>query len=80
MLGALLDAPSIPTEMDPEPTPAWLRLTEWTEVVGVNMIMAVNDLRALQVCVVFGCGGWVWWEELMRGKGLGCRHGRRWRV
>ncbi|KAJ1310131.1 hypothetical protein OPQ81_006876 [Rhizoctonia solani] len=48
MLGALLDPPPIPTQADPEPKPAWLRLTEWTEVVGVNMIMAVNDLRSLQ--------------------------------
>ncbi|CAE6457312.1 unnamed protein product [Rhizoctonia solani] len=48
MLGALLEAPPIPTQADPEPTPAWLRLTEWTEIVGVNMIMAVNDLRSLQ--------------------------------
>ncbi|KAH7340527.1 MED7 protein-domain-containing protein [Rhizoctonia solani] len=48
MLGALLEAPPIPTQADPEPTPAWLRLTEWTEIAGVNMIMAVNDLRALQ--------------------------------
>ncbi|CAE6472077.1 unnamed protein product [Rhizoctonia solani] len=48
MLGALLEAPPIPTQADPEPTPAWLRLTEWTEIAGVNMIMAVNDLRSLQ--------------------------------
>ncbi|CCO26297.1 hypothetical protein BN14_00317 [Rhizoctonia solani AG-1 IB] len=48
MLGALLEAPPIPTQADPEPTPAWLRLTEWTEIAGVNMIMAVNDLRTLQ--------------------------------
>jgi mediator of RNA polymerase II transcription subunit 7 len=51
MLGALLEAPPIPTQADPEPKPAWLRLTEWTEIVGVNMIMAVNDLRSLQVGV-----------------------------
>ncbi|KAL5635901.1 hypothetical protein ACGC1H_004639 [Rhizoctonia solani] len=52
MLGALLEAPPIPTQADPEPTPAWLRLTEWTEIAGVNMIMAVNDLRSLQVGVL----------------------------
>ncbi|KAB5589272.1 hypothetical protein CTheo_7289 [Ceratobasidium theobromae] len=48
MLGALLEAPPIPTQENPEPTPTWLRLTEWTEIAGVNMIMAVNDLRTLQ--------------------------------
>ncbi|KAG8775647.1 Mediator of RNA polymerase II transcription subunit 7 [Ceratobasidium sp. 428] len=48
MLSALLEAPVMPSEADPEPKPSWLRLTEWTEVVGVNMIMAVNDLRSLQ--------------------------------
>ncbi|KAG9096871.1 Mediator of RNA polymerase II transcription subunit 7 [Ceratobasidium sp. 370] len=48
MLGALLEAPVMPSQADPEPKPSWLRLTEWTEIVGVNMIMAVNDLRSLQ--------------------------------
>ncbi|KAG8745297.1 Mediator of RNA polymerase II transcription subunit 7 [Ceratobasidium sp. 414] len=48
MLGALLEAPVMPSQADPEPKPSWLRLTEWTEIVGVNMVMAVNDLRSLQ--------------------------------
>lgn len=71
MLGALLEAPPIPTQADPEPTPAWLRLTQWTETVGVNMIMAVNDLRSLQVRG-FGWGGEERLEKTDTRKGRRC--------